>query len=204
MKLDLKDFYRILSYYILLNLLVLGISFVGFLIPFGAALTASFNVSFKLLDTERQTYVVKDFFRSFKKNFIPATLYYLIVMLLLTSMFFLHNYAINTESIVLRVSVYVATFEIIIVSNYFFAVLSIFEGKLTSLIKNSILLAHTQLFTTLKMLGTNALMLLLFFKVHSMTLLIMIALYVFLNAFHLRKLFDLLINKTVGEKDEIH
>lgn len=204
MKLDLKDFYRILSYYILLNLLVLGISFIGFLIPFGAALTASYNVSFKLLDTKRQTYVVKDFFSSFKKNFIPATLYYLIIVLLLTGLFFMHNYAVNTDSTILRISVYIAVFEIVIVSNYFFAVLAIFKGDFTTLIKNSMLLAHTQFLTTLKMLGTNAFMLLLFFKVHSMTLLIMIALYVFLNAFHLRKLFDLLINKTVGEKDELY
>lgn len=200
----IKESYRVIMDYVLLNLLIVFITILGCGITFGAAFTAGHNVSYKLLDIDRHTYVVKDFLQSFKQNFVKATIVWISMVLIIIGLFFIHNFAVNTDTLLLQIAIYITVIELTLFSSYFFPILANFEAPLSQLLQNSLLLAHTNIKTTILQMGNLATALLLVFKVNSMFILIAIGLYLFLSSFTLRHIIDFYKQKVRGTTDEIY
>ncbi len=199
----IKDSFILLTDLVLLNFLWLVVSGLGIFLSAGAATTAMFSVSFKLVQSKKHTYIVKDFFDSFLKNLVPSTIAWGLILLISFPLYLIYNYSINTGNTVLMVSVFIAAFEVLIFTVYIFPIIARFEGKTVTLMKNAILLGHIHFFTTFKVLGSLALVLLLVVRVNSFFLLVMVGIYAGLSTFHLKQIFNIYIQKIVGEDNEL-
>ncbi len=118
-------------------------------ITIGASTTALYYVTTRQL-SNREGYVSKDFFKSFKSNFLEATgvtilLGVIGVVLYVNIHFFVPNTTIDT--IILLVQ-YVLLYELTIVTIYVFPVLSRFNLKFGQLLKTSLFMANRHLLTT--------------------------------------------------------
>lgn len=124
------------------DLILLNIIFIVCCAPvftIGAAVTAMYYVcitSIRLGDG----YVVKRFFKSFKKNFGQATLIWLFMMTIWLIMgfdlFFWYRLQITISKVMFILSMIVA-FVVLIISIYVFPVLAKLEGNIKTTIKNA-------------------------------------------------------------------
>lgn len=200
----LRNAYRAITDVIFVALITFFTSFLGALLTVGASLTAAFFVMFKLMQQKNATYVMKDFKDSFVKNFVLSTIIWISSAILLLGLFFIYNFAINTGSTILLVSVYVAALEIILFLSYIFPIIAVFETPNTkSLIKNTILMMHGHISTSIKMLGTIIFIGFLVLRVHSAFILLGVPLYLYFNTFHLNKIFNMYKERIEGEKNEL-
>lgn len=198
----IKDGYKFLIDVVFINLLWLFVSALGLFITFGAATTAMFSVSYKLIDIKSEPYVAKTYFKSFKENFIRSTIVWFIILIIGIPLYLIYNYAVNQELTVLIVSVIFTAFELLIFSLYVFPIIAKFETKsIFQLMKNTFLIANIHGFTTFKILGSLAFVLLLVLKVHSFFILIAVGIYSVFVSFHLMKIFKIYINKIENNED---
>ena len=120
------------------------------LITIGAATTATYYVSTKKI-AKREGYILSDFFKSFKQNFIKATLLFIFILLfgyvLVTNMGAL-AIGFSLSGGLYIVQIY-AFFQLTCISIYAFAILSRFELSLLSVIRASFTLANRHIFSTL-------------------------------------------------------
>lgn len=116
----------------------------------GASTTALYYVTTRQL-SNREGYVTRDFFKSFKQNFLEATAVTFIIGILLAVIYVnLRFFNPNTTiSIIIYLIQYVILYEIIIFTIYVFPVLSRFDLKLGALIKTSFFMANRHLLTTI-------------------------------------------------------
>jgi len=200
----IRNAYRALTDVIFLSLLVFFTSVLGLFITTGASLTAGFNVMFKIHDQNRATYIFKEFKESFLKNFVKSTVTWLITVVVGIGLFFAFNYANNTGSIVLLVSVYAATIELLLFISYYFAINAVFESPTyRQNIKNTVLMMHGHFTVSLRLLGTIVVIGYLILYVHSTFIFIGVPLYLYFNTFILKNTFNKYIDYTRGENDEI-
>lgn len=129
------------------------------IITIGASTTALYYVIGKKIRKE-QTYVAKDFFKSFKQNFrqsVPLTVLTLIAFVslgLYVSFIFANN--TNASASYLRIIIPVTilfAFEVLNFNTYIWAVLSRFDVPTGALIRTTFILIHKHLLTTLCNLG---------------------------------------------------
>ena len=123
------------------------------IITIGASTTALYYVTTRQL-SNREGYVTRDFFKSFKNNFFEATAVTLI-LLLFSGIIFINIRFFNPDTIInsiIYVVQYVILYEILIFSVYVFPVLSRFDLKLGALIKTSVFMANRHLFTSISCL----------------------------------------------------
>lgn len=118
-------------------------------ITIGASTTALYYVTTRQL-SDREGYVSRDFFKSFKQNFLEATAMTLILgviaaVLLININLFVPDTTIN---VVIYLIQYVLLYELLIFTIYVFPVLSRFDLKLGDLIKTSFFMANRHLLTT--------------------------------------------------------
>ena len=115
------------------------------IITMGAATTGMYYVFTRLL-SGREGYVSRDFFKSFKQNFVQAT--FLTILLLFAAWIIYINITnLQTDSFFLPVQ-FVLCYELIITLIYIFPVLSRFEMKTFQLIRTCIFMANRHLFTS--------------------------------------------------------
>lgn len=126
---------------VILNLLVIFCSLPVFTI--GASWTALYYVTIKMVKKE-ESYIVRDFFRSFKQNFKQATLIWLIILLLcgIVAGDFMIYRALPDQvpKVVMIVVMILALFAFCTVL-YIFPVLSRFENTIKNTIKNAFLIS---------------------------------------------------------------
>lgn len=138
---------------LLADLIILTILWIICSIPIvtiGASTTALYYVTTRQL-SNREGYVTKDFFKSFKQNFFEATAVTIIVGVLL-SVIYVNLRFFNpdtTINIIIYLIQYVILYEILIFVIYVFPVLSRFDLKLGALIRTSIFMANRHLLTTI-------------------------------------------------------
>ena len=115
------------------------------IITMGAATTGMYYVFTRLL-SGREGYVSRDFFKSFKQNFVQAT--FLTILLLFAAWIIYINITnLQTDSFFLPVQ-FVLCYELIITLIYIFPVLSRFEMNTFQLIRTCIFMANRHLFTS--------------------------------------------------------
>ena len=120
------------------------------IVTIGASTTALYYVTTRQL-SDREGYVSKDFFKSFKQNFVEATVVTILigiigVILYINIYLFKPNTTIN---IILYLIQFVILYQLIIFTIYVFPILSRFDLKLGALIKTTIFMANRHLLTTI-------------------------------------------------------
>lgn len=196
----LKELYKKAMDIAYVNFIWIAVSFLGILITLGAATTALFRVIFQVFKTKEPTNVSTLFFKSFKENFIISTLVYLGLLIFGLSSYIMLRYALINQIEILIIIGIVISYEIVMFSIYFFAVLAVFKTtNIKSLIKNVMLLSNYHLWTNFKILGSFVFVILLVFYVHQAFIIVAVGLYGFLVAFHLLPIFRPYIQHIEGE-----
>ena len=112
-------------------------------VTIGASLTAMHYVLLKMV-RNRESYIVRSFFKSFKANFKQATIIWMIILLLLV-VFIMDLRIINDSSLgfpqVLKIMVYALLMVAYMVICYVFPVLSRFENTVVKTMKNALFMA---------------------------------------------------------------
>ena len=120
------------------------------LITIGASTTAIYYITTRQL-SNREGYVTRDFWKSFKANFIQGTIVTVIFILILTIVGI--NISILDRTTLLGTCLFyiqfVVLYEVIIVGIYIFPILSRFELKIFELFKTAIFMANRHLLTTI-------------------------------------------------------
>lgn len=115
------------------------------LITLGAATTGMYYVLTRRL-SDREGYISKDFFKSFKQNFVQATILTLIVMFMAWMIYFnISN--LQTSSPFWPIQ-FVLCYELIITIIYIFPILSRFSMSVPQILKTALFMANRHLFTT--------------------------------------------------------
>lgn len=124
------------------------------IVTIGASTTAFFYVMGKKVRKEN-TYVVRDFFKSFKQNFKQSLLITIIMLIALVSA---SLYAFMTiEGLLLQATslkwiipiTVIFIFEVVNIFTYLWAILSRFDKKTKVLVKTALVLTHKHLITTI-------------------------------------------------------
>lgn len=114
------------------------------LFTIGTATTAIYYVTTRQL-SDREGYVTRDFFKSFKQNFITGTLLTLLLAVFVVILFF--NITSTYGTIYFYISIVIA-YEVIITAMYAFPILARFDLKLWGVIRNAFFMANRHIFTT--------------------------------------------------------
>ena len=130
------------------------------IVTIGASTTALFYVLGKKIRKE-QTYVAKDFFKSFGQNFrqsVPVSILLTIAFISLGMYvsFIIEGVSTSQPPTYLKYIVPITilfAFEVINVNTYTWALLSRFEMKTKAIIKSAFIMTHRHLLTTLANLG---------------------------------------------------
>jgi uncharacterized membrane protein YesL len=130
-------------------------------VTFGAATTAFYYVTTRQL-SDHEGYVTHDFVKSFKSNFIEATIVTLIYLFMLGCVNFTLTH--TDKSSIMFWAQFIVLYEIFITGLWIFPVLSRFELKLGELFKKSFQLANMHLPTTLTLTALFAAIMWLSYK----------------------------------------
>lgn len=186
----LKETYRTFTDLVFVNLLWILVSFLGLFVTVGAATTAMFSVTFHLLRKNEPTNVFSSFMKSFKGNFVASTLVWLILVMLFVPLYMMYHYGLNEGNAWFIVFAFVGFYQWLIFTLYVFPILAVFNtDSPKTLIKNVILMANMNLWTSFKILGSLAFVVVLMVYVHVSMLLIGIGMYGILVSYHLNKVF---------------
>ena len=144
----------------LFDLMMLNVLFIICSIPIftiGASLTAMYYVTLKMVRNE-ESYIVKGFFKSFKQNFIQATLIWLIFLiaaaivgvdLYITGGSFGNLLSSGTLTSVMRVLLLVVVIFMLFTFSFVFPLLAKFDNTVKNTIKNALLMSMRHFPTTI-------------------------------------------------------
>lgn len=124
------------------------------IITTGAAFTAMHYVLLKIVRGE-EGYLIKGFFKSFKTNFMQATLIWL-MMLLVVAVYIgdcmIFNYSGMEFPQALKIGVVIVATLLLMMAVYVFPLLARFENSIKNTLKNALILAFANLPKTITML----------------------------------------------------
>lgn len=163
------------------------------IITIGTATSALYYVTTRQL-SDREGYVTRDFFKSFKQNFVTGTILTIIFALCTAILFF--NITMTYGTLFFYLSIVVA-YEVIATAMYSFPVLARFDLKAMGVLRNSFFMANKHIFTTL---SCFALAFVMFFICRQWPFLfiVCIGLYCFISSFF----FMIVFRKYVPEMDK--
>lgn len=142
-----SKFYKFCSYVgDFIILMVLWTIFSLPIITLGASTTAVYYVATRQLSA-REGYIFRDFFKSFKSNFITATLA-TVLFGLIGGIIYINIEFLEKSSLFFPVQ-FVLMYELIITAVYTFPLLSRFDFKFFKLLKTAFAMANKHLLTTI-------------------------------------------------------
>lgn len=200
------------------DLIVLNVLLIVSCIPvitMGAALTAFYDMSLRMLRDE-ETSIVKGYFRAFKNNFLPATKLWLLFLLIISVSIgdmaagrLLASYGLQLPLMIVGG---IQLLLSLVLLPYVFSLVARFENTAGRTLKNSILLAISHIPASLKMLivGTSGIWILLWIPMPdkilycfvSMLLLFWFALCLHQNGRQMHKIFQQHFGSEEREKEE--
>ena len=178
-------------------------------ITVGAATTALYYVSLKMAKDE-EGYITKSFFKSFKQNFLQATVIWLVILAIGIIMFMDLRIAnggdmaevLNSTAVsnVIIVAVGVMVIVLCMILTYVFPLLAQFDNTIKNTVKNAFLISIRHLpYTFLMMLITAIPVALIWFSPALLLLvLIMFSVTAYINSKFLNKIFILYMPKEEG------
>lgn len=135
-------------------------------ITIGAATTALYYNTLKMAEN-RESYVWKDYIKSFRQNFRQATVIWLIILLagfvLAADFLIMGGYSNQAVASVTGIVVIVVGIFLIMMGVYVFPVLARFENKVINIMKYALLMSIRHLISTVIILAIHAVPLLLAF-----------------------------------------
>ena len=139
----------ILADMIILSLMWLFFSLIGLGLTIGASTSAMFYVSTRRI-SNREGYITSDFWLAFKTNFKRATIIWVIVLALVSIIWFnLNNLAaVGALSIVILPAQVLILIELVFMSVYVFPLNARFDMGIKQLVKTSFYMANRHLLTT--------------------------------------------------------
>ena len=175
----------------------------------GAATTALYYVTLKMAKDE-EGYITRSYFKSFKENFIQATIIWVILLVVMVIMFidlrianggnltdFFDNPAVSN---VVIVAVGVMAIVILMTVTYVFALLAQFDNTVINTVKNAFLISVRHLPYTFLMIVTTAIpfVLIWFSPAMLILVLIMFSATAYINSKSFNKIFILYMPKEEG------
>jgi uncharacterized membrane protein YesL len=198
----LKEVYRKFTDIVFVNLLWILVSFLGLFVTVGAATTAMFTVTFQVLKKNEPTNVFSSYIKSFKDHFVASTLVWLFLVLAFIPLYMMYHYGLNQNITWLTIIAIVGFYQLLIFTLYVFPVMAVFKTKSTfQLMKNVIIMANTNLWTNIKIIGSLSFVVLLVVLIHESMLLIGVGIYGILVSHHLNIIFRP-IYRQLGVLDE--
>ena len=194
------------------------------IVTIGASTTALYYVTLKMARDE-EGYITKSFFKSFKQNFLQATVIWLIYLVLIAVLFvdlrianggsLADFFASNTVSNVVIVSVSVMGMVLLITGTYVFPLLAQFDNTIKNTVKNALLISIRHLPYTFLMVIIIAIpfVIMWFSPAAYLLVFVMFALVAYINSKFFNKIFanympkeeeiaDSLLEETDGEVGE--
>ena len=144
----------------------------------GSATSALYYVTTRQL-SDREGYVTRDFFRSFKENFLKGTVLTLILAFFAVVLFF--NITMSYGTIFFYVSIVIA-YEVIITAIYAFPILARFDLKPFQIIRNAFFMANRHIVTTISCLAVMFIMVYIC-TIYPLLFIVCIGLYCFITSF---------------------
>ncbi len=175
----------------------------------GAATTALYYVTLKMAKDE-EGYITRSYFKSFKENFIQATIIWVILLVVMVIMFidlrianggnltdFFDNPAVSN---VVIVAVGVMAIVILMTVTYVFALLAQFDNTVINTVKNAFLISVRHLPYTFLMIVVTAIpyVLIWFSPAMLILVLIMFSATAYINSKSFNKIFILYMPKEEG------
>lgn len=176
------------------DLMILNILYFVTCIPIitiGASTTALYYVTLKMVKDE-ESYLFREYFKSFRLNFKKATtiwvIFFLMGSLLTFDIFYFSN---SGGGLAYFLKMIFITFSVIylIILLYLFPLLAVFENKNSKIIMFSFVLAIRHFPTTLSLISIYILAGFLLYQ-YPFVSFIILALIAFTNSFFLRRVFD--------------
>jgi uncharacterized membrane protein YesL len=168
------------------------------LVTAGASVTAAYYVATRRI-CDRDGYLLRDFFTSFKKEFIRTTLIFVFCAALLGILFVNINVLSDPESaaairfqsvlFILRPLQWVIFFEVILIMMYIFPLASRFDMKVKDLFKTAFFMANRHMLTTVGMVVLLILLILITFTFGEMWLFLIPGVYVLTSSYLLMRIF---------------
>lgn len=181
--------WSLVSDIVIVNFLWLAVTLIGCGITFGAATTAAYTITNKIVDKKNYS-VFKDFFLAFKNNFKTSTIVWLILALLGVLCFYNYGLVIKMDSFLIKVIFYISVFQLTITTLYIFNAIATFHGSVTQYIISSFLIANKHLWTTILILSSLLGTVFLTFYVSSFLILIAWGFYFMSTSYSTKKIFE--------------
>ncbi len=185
----LKTFYKKAMDIVFVNFLWIFTSLFGILLTAGAATSALFKVIYLIIEKDEPTSVFLEFKKEFIDDFWKNTLVWLVLLILLASIYFMYITSLTNGNDILLILSIVGIYQWIIFFIYYFPIVALFKTKRQiDMIKNVILISNTNLWINFKVIGSLAFIVILIMYIHPVFLVIAIGIYGYLITYHLRKI----------------
>jgi uncharacterized membrane protein YesL len=172
------------------NFLWIIASLLGIFITTGASLCGLYRVIFKIIRYDEPTSVYREFKEGFKENFWFGTLVWFAILIIAVPLYLMYINALNTNNDIILLIAIVGSYQLLIFFLYFFPTLALFKtDKPLTMIKNVLVMANTNIWVNIKIIGSFAFVGILVFYVSPAFLVIAIGLFGYLVGFHLHKVF---------------
>jgi len=199
-----KGFYDKAIDYITIALFWLLASVVGLFFTTGSALSAAFMTAYKMQSNTIEDSLFATYKEFFYKTLIPGTFTFLGVLAASVGLYFLALPAFGNENTLLIVLFYILLAYVLLFVVYAFPIQAIFKHRNPlHLLKNTMLIAHIHPLVSFKQLVNVSVFYILVVVVHPVLLIFALALFFAMQAFQLKPIMDMYIEKISNkEKSE--
>jgi len=150
----------------IIDLMALNLIFILSCLPIitiGASLTSLYDLTLKMADPERDYFLVKDYVKSFKKNFIQSTtamgVLLLIIAILAGGIQLINLFGQPSMAITLPFLVIIALFGLGVI--YVFPLLAYFENNLSHTFRNALAISFQQMAKSILIFSISLIILIL-------------------------------------------
>lgn len=160
------------------------------IITIGVTTTAMYYVTTRQI-SQRESYISKDFFKSFKNNFLQAFIITIIIAIISIILFLNITFMDimgNLKNIFLIINI-ALSFELLITTIYIFPLLSRFQFKTIELFQKAFFMANKHIFTTLTCLLLLGAMLAFCIFVFAPAIVLVVSIYAYLTSLMFVKIF---------------
>jgi uncharacterized membrane protein YesL len=185
----IKDIFKLFIDIFYVNLLFWCTLIIGLGLTTVASFKAMFYVLFHLHDPKHQTYVAREYFESFKENFMTSLWMSVVLIGVALLYYVLFRYAFTNVITVLMAFSIASAFLFVSYLLYLLPIYAIFQTESNKkLFQNSFFLFAGHPWVTFKLIGSLAFVVLLF-ELFSGTILFSVALVCYINTIHLDPIF---------------
>ncbi|MCL1988173.1 MAG: DUF624 domain-containing protein [Firmicutes bacterium] len=180
----------------LADIMILSVIWLAFSVPLvtmGASTTALFYVTTRRV-SDKEGYILRDFWGSFKSNFKKATILWIgwctiLGLVVLNIQIIPELYIDPTMTLILQVIQFVILAQLVIISIYMFPLTARFEMGFRQIIKSAFFMGNRHLFTTISTAITGVAIVAFAIFVFEPVILVGIGIYAYVASFMIMRVF---------------